>query len=190
MFVVALLGCGQTPAEVKFAGDETVTVYAVDAVAPNAATVLDKDGKPLETQPALTWTVAPDSVAKLEGDKVVPVASGKATVKACATDTVCKEYAFVVALPDKVVLSGADGAEWKVGAETQLAAKVMSGELEVPGQTVTWTSDNAAVASVDATGKVMGVTEGTATITATAGALTATQPVTIAAAAEAAAPQN
>lgn len=187
MFVVALIGCGQVPAEVKFAGEENVTVYTTDAVAPNAATVLDKEGKALETQPALTWTVAPDSVAKLEADKIVPVASGKATVKACAGE-VCKEYGFVVALPDKVVVTGADGVEFKVGTEVQLAAKVMSGEIEVPGQTVAFTIDNATIATVDAAGKVMPLAAGAATITATAGALTATVPLNVVAGDAAAVP--
>lgn len=71
-FVVAsMMGCGQTPAEVKFAGDETVTVHNTEAVGVHAATVLDKEGKALATQPEIKWTVSPDSVAKLEGDKVI-----------------------------------------------------------------------------------------------------------------------
>ena len=46
-------------------------------------------------------------------------------------------------------------------------------------KTVTWTSDNPAVATVDATGKVTAVAEGEATITAKAGDKTATCKVTV-----------
>ena len=49
-------------------------------------------------------------------------------------------------------------------------------------KTVTWTSDKPAVATVDATGKVTAVAEGTATITAKAGDKTATCKVTVKAA--------
>ena len=101
-FVASLVGCGQVPAEVKFAGDEKVTVYAKDAVPVLAATVNDKDGKALDKQPELKWSVSDDSVAKLDAGKLTPQKAGTAQVKACATDTVCKEYTFVVALPDKV----------------------------------------------------------------------------------------
>lgn len=190
-FVVAsMMGCGQTPAEVKFAGDETVTVHNTEAVGVHAATVLDKEGKALATQPEIKWTVSPDSVAKLEGDKVIPVASGSATVKACATDTICKEYNFVVALPDKVVISGGEGVTWTVGATANLAAKVLAGETEVPGQTVTWASDNTAIATVDDKGTVTAVAVGAANVTATSGALNASFPLNIAEAAPAAPPQN
>jgi hypothetical protein len=181
-FVASLVGCGQVPADVKFAGDEKVTVYTTDAVQVQGATVNDKDGKALDPQPELKWSVSDESVAKLEGDKLTPVKSGATQVKACATDTVCKEYSFVVALPEKVVLSGADGVSWAVGSTATLTAKVMSGEIEVPGQTVTWTSDNPAIATVDNAGLVTAVAAGTAKITATAGALTADLPLTIVAA--------
>lgn len=49
-------------------------------------------------------------------------------------------------------------------------------------KTVTWSSDNTAVATVDATGRVHAVAEGTATITAKAGKMTAACIVTVSAA--------
>lgn len=176
---LALVGCGQVPSEVKFAGEETVTVHTKDPVAVQAATVLDKDGKPVEAAKDIKWTVSPEGIAKLEGDKLVPEKSGKAMVKACATDTVCKEYAFVVALPEKVVVSGAEGVEWKVGATAPLTAKVMSGETEVADQKVEWSSDNATVVSIDEKGVVTAVAVGAAKITAKSGELVAETPITV-----------
>ena len=60
----------------------------------------------------------------------------------------------------------ADISKIAVGAEVKLTADVMpSGAAD---KTVTWSSSNTKVATVDATGKVKAIAEGTATITATA----------------------
>lgn len=179
LFFVALVGCGQAPSEVKLSGEETVTVHTTEPVGVQTATVLDKDGKAIEGPSEIKWTVSPQGIAKLEGDKLVPEKSGKAMVKACATDTVCKEYAFVVALPEKVVVTGADGVEWKVGATAPLLAKVMAGETEVANQKVEWMSDNAAVVTVDDKGMATAVAPGTAKITAKSGAFVAETPITV-----------
>jgi hypothetical protein len=190
-FFVALVGCGQVPTDVKFAGEETVTVHTKDPVAVQSATVLDKDNKPMEAASKdLKWSVSPEGIAKLEGDKLVPEKNGKAMVKACATDTVCKEYALVVAMPDKVVVNGAEGVDWKVGATAPLTAKVMAGETEVADQKVEWASDNTAVVTVDEKGVATAVAPGTAKITAKSGEFMAETPITVTDGAAAAPPQN
>jgi len=53
--------------------------------------------------------------------------------------------------------------------------------LLAPGKSIAWSTDNAAVATVDQTGLVTGIGAGTCTITATAGALVNTVSVTVAA---------
>lgn len=181
--MVALLalfvGCAPTPASIKFDGDAKVTVHTLDKVDVSKATVLDAEGKAIEPQPTLTWTVGPDTVAKLEGTQVAPVGNGEATVTA-AIGEVKSNYTFVVALPDKVEIAGyTAGSAWPVGQSAQLKATVKAGETEVAGQTVTWTSSSDAVATVAADGTVTGVAAGSAIITATSGALSATVDVTI-----------
>lgn len=178
-FFVALVGCGQAPAEVKFAGEETVTVHDTKPVPVQTATVLDSSGKALEGKPELKWTVSPEGIAKLEGDKLVPEKSGKAMVKACATDAVCKEYALVVALADKVVVTGADGVEWKVGTSAPLMGKVLAGETEIADSKVEWSSDNTAVVTVDEKGVATAVAPGAAKITAKSGEFMAETPITV-----------
>jgi hypothetical protein len=174
-----LVGCAPTPASIKFDGDAKVTVHKLDQVDYLKATVLDAEGKAIEPQPALSWTVTPDTVAKLEGMKVAPVANGEATVTA-AVGEVKANYTFVVALPDKVEIAGyTAGSAWPVGQSAQLKGTVKAGEIEVAGETVTWTSSADTVATVAADGTVTGVAAGTATITATSGALTAMVDVTI-----------
>jgi hypothetical protein len=177
--LLALLACSPEPASIKFDGEPTVTVHTLDAVGVQKATVLDADGKAIEPQPQLTWSVNPPAVAKLEGDKVTPVANGESTVEA-AVGAVKGNYKFVVALPDKIEIAGyTAGTPWPAGQSAKLDAKVMAGDKVVEGQTVTWSSNNEAVATVAADGTVNGVADGTATITATSGALTASQDVTI-----------
>lgn len=174
-----LVGCAPTPASIKFDGDAKVTVHKLDAVDVNKATVLDADGKAIDPQPPLTWAVTPDSVAKLDGTKVTPVANGEATVTASVGE-VKGTYTFAVALPDKVEIAGyTAGSAWPVGQSATLTATVKAGDAVIEGETVTWSSSDANIAEVGADGTVNGKAAGTATITATSGTLTATVDVTI-----------
>lgn len=174
-----LVGCAPEPASIKFDGAPVVTVHALDAVQVNKATVMDKDGKALETQPVLTWSVTPPAVAKLEGTKVTPVANGDATVQAMVGE-VKGTYKFQVALPDKVEIAGyTAGQGWPAEvAELKLTASVKAGDKVVEGQAVTWSSSDETVATVSADGTVTRVAaDKTSTITATSGALTSTVDV-------------
>lgn len=179
--ITLLVACGgPTPAAVTFTGEQTVMAHTNAPIAVNKATVIDADKKPLAEQPKdLTWTVTPDSVAKLDGTNIIPVGNGEAKVKACAGEKACGEYTVKVAMPDDIEVTGVDGVEWKIGATAQLAAKVMAGEVEVTGQKVTWSSDAPAVMTVDETGKVTAVTAGAATITAQSGAISTPTAITI-----------
>ncbi len=68
-----------------------------------------------------------------------------------------------------------------LGATTQLAAEVRDQNGQVMGgASVTWSSGTPAVAGVDASGLVTAASEGTATITATAGSVSGTATVTVA----------
>jgi hypothetical protein len=178
--LVALIACGgPTPASIKLDGDQAKIVHSTDAVAVNAATVLDAEGAALAEQPAVTWTVTPETVAKLDGSNIVPVGNGDATITAAVGD-IKSEYHVMVALPDSVAITGyTPGDAWPMGESKTLMGAVNSGGTAIEGMAVTWASDNAAVATVDDKGMVMGVSEGTANITATSGALSAVVSVTI-----------
>ncbi len=177
--LLAFLACSPVPASIKFDGEATTTVHNMDVVAVNKATVMDKDGKAIDPQPALSWAVTPATVATLAGAKVTPVANGEASVEAKVGE-IKASYKFVVALPDKVEIAGYDAAAaWPVGSAMQLTAAVKAGEAAVEGQVVTWSSSDANIAEVDANGNTTGKAEGKATVTATSGALTATVEVTI-----------
>lgn len=68
-------------------------------------------------------------------------------------------------------------AQVDLGATVQLAASVRNGRNEVVTSTVTWTSSNASVASVDGSGLVTGVAPGSVTITARAAGVSGTATV-------------
>ncbi len=180
LLALALTGCSPTPASIKFDGEPTATVHTLDAQAVKKATVLDADGKALDPQPTdLSWSVSPATVATLDKTNVKPVGNGEATVEAKVGE-VKASYKFVVALPDKVEIAGyTAGTPVAVGATQALTAAVMAGADKVDGTQITWESANTAVATVDASGTVTGVTMGTSTIKATAGELSATVDVTI-----------
>jgi hypothetical protein len=66
------------------------------------------------------------------------------------------------------------------GGTVQLSATTRSGTGEIlTGRVVTWTTSNAAVATVSATGNVLGVASGSATITATSEGRSGTATVTV-----------
>jgi hypothetical protein len=179
VLVLSLIACSPEPASIKFEGADTITVHTLDAVDVSKTSVLDKDGKALEPQPAVTWSVSPDSVAKLDGAKVTPVASGEAKVEAKVGE-IKAAYKFVVALPDKLEIAGYDAATpWPVGGNAQLTGAVKAGETVLDGQTITWASSDVNIVDVDAAGLATGKADGKATVTATSGALTATVEVTI-----------
>jgi hypothetical protein len=185
MLVALLTGCAPSPASIKLEGEPTVTVYAKDPVALEKATVLDANNAPIEPQPTATWTITPDTVAKLEGDKVVPVGNGEATITATLGELKA-EYKLTVAIPDTIVLAGyTPGEAFDLNTTKQLTATVKAGDKDVPNQTIAWATDKAEVATVNETGLVTGVAAGTATISATSGNLTQSVAVTVGAAAPA-----
>ena len=90
-----------------------------------------------------------------------------------------KIYLFVKKIPVTDVTVDPATATIAIGEETQLTATVAPEYASI--QTVTWSSSDTAIATVDSTGKVTGVAEGTATITATTddGGFTAVCEVTV-----------
>ena len=83
--------------------------------------------------------------------------------------------------PTTVTVMPATARLSALGATVQLSAEVRDQNGQVlAGTTVGWASDNAPVATVDASGLVTAVGNGAATITATAGSASGTMTVTVA----------
>lgn len=147
-----------------------------------SATVTPSDA----TAKTVSWKSSDEKVATVVDGKVTAVAKGTATITAKAGD---KEATCTVTVAeanaDKKVTGvklNKDKTTIKVGLSETLGATVEP--LDAKDKSVTWSSDNTAVATVDKKGVVTAVKEGTAKITAktTNGGFTATCEVTVTAA--------
>lgn len=186
MFVLlALVACSPTPASIKFDGVPAKAFNSAEPVPVAKATVLDEKKEAIASGVELEWKVSSaDNCAKLDKDKVVMSKEAglcKAKVEAAVKGgTVKNSYDVTFAIANTVEIAGlAAGTKLEVGKDATLTAAVKADTEAVEGATVEWKSDNETVASVDASGKVMGKAEGAATITATSGKATSSLKVEV-----------
>ena len=132
------------------------------------------------TDKTVTWSTSDASIVTVdESGKVTAVKEGSATITAKAGDksatckvTISKNVIAVVDITlNKTTLS------LKEGDSETLVATVKPDDAT--DKTVTWSTSDASIATVDSNGKVTAVKEGTATITAKAGDKSATCSVTV-----------
>lgn len=121
---------------------------------------------------SVTWNSSDESVATVDASgKVTAISKGRATITALANDnsgvaatcdvTVKPYYTTSVSLNNSSL-------SLIVGETALLTATVTITPDKVSDKTVTWTTSNEDVATVDQDGKVTGVSKGAATIYATA----------------------
>ena len=170
--------------EVKFTS--TVTEVTVGKTITLKAEVLPADA----TNKTVTWTSSDATVATVKDGVVTGVKAGetkitasaggknatvKVTVKVAATSG---GETTTIAVTEVKITSTV--TEVTAGETITLTAEVSPADATNP--TVTWSSSDTAIATVDSTGKVTGVAPGPATITAKAGEKTAAVDVTVKAA--------
>lgn len=127
---------------------------------------------------AVTWSSDDEAVATVDQNgKVTAVEVGTANITAAANG---KTATCAVTVEEKEVTDielDNTALNLKAGASGKLTAKVTPDDAT--DKTVTWSSNNEDVATVDQNGNIAAVTAGTAKITATAGEQTATCDVTV-----------
>jgi uncharacterized protein YjdB len=132
---------------------------------------------------SVTWTSSNDGVATVDNDgRVTGISPGqtevRATVEGVTSAVTITVTAVVRVAPTAFTLRDRGNAN----REFQLVATDHTGR-QLTGRDVTWSSSDPAVATVDATGLVRGVSSGsgtaTATITATYQGATASATVTV-----------
>jgi alpha-tubulin suppressor-like RCC1 family protein len=165
-----------TPASVTISPQQASVAAQGDTII-LTATVYDARGR-LIRYPSLTWTSTAPALATVAA--YGPVGSGLATVTGVsqggvtitATSGTVSGTAFVTVTPPLPVASvtvAPASATLLLRFTKQLSVTVMDRNGRVlPGRPVTWTSDNAAVATVDANGLVTAVGAGTANVIASA----------------------
>ncbi|MCQ2607057.1 MAG: glycosyl hydrolase family 8 [Bacteroidales bacterium] len=159
---IAVTVTGVSVTDVTISGTETTvqvgkTISLTAAVAPAAAAQ------------TVTWTSSNDEIATVTGGVVTGVAMGKATIKAASTEDATKfdEYEVTVtAVPVATITITPATKTLSVGEETELAVSVKPDNAG--DKTVTWSSSDETIATVDATGTVTAVKAGSCTISATA----------------------
>ena len=153
---------------------------ALGATAQLTATVKDQFGATMGSA-TVTWGSSAAAVATVSATGLVTaVSNGTATVTATsgsastsATVTVQQTAATIVLEPTSIALES-------VGETTSVTALVkdrLSNVIE--GASVTWTSSDPAIVTVDASGLLTAVTNGAATITASSGSTSTTASVLV-----------
>ena len=144
--------------------EEKQTTTLVATVSPSDAT--DK---------TVTWTSSDETVASVDQNgKVTALHVGMANIVARAGEktAVCNVTVTQEVIPVKSVGLNKTRLNLTVGAVEQLTATVNPDNAT--DKTITWTSSDATIVSVDPSGKVKALKGGTATITAAAGDKSAT----------------
>lgn len=163
----------------KFIPVESVTLDKAElALVKGDEVTLTATVKPDDaTDKAVAWTTSNEAVATVTDGKVKAVGGGSATITAQAGEQ-SASCAITVTVPVSSVTLDKNVLGLTEGDEAQLTATL--GPEDATDKTVTWSSDKPAIATVDNTGKVKAVKEGSAIITAKAGDKTATCTVTVA----------
>ena len=153
-------------------GASTVSVYTSSgdtsaALCPNDTLQLNAVIDPSDALQSVTWSAINGSgeVTVDQAGIVTAVSSGTATVRATAENGVYGDISIMVLYyPQTVVISGFNAVY--TNETIQLSARVTPDE--VTDNTVTWSSSNTSIATVDSNGLVTGVAPGDVNIIATA----------------------
>ena len=175
----ATLTVEQTAATVTVSPD-SATLTALGDTMPLTAEVRDKNDNVM-AEAVLVWSSSGTSVTSVnasglvkavgKGTATITVASGEAS--GTATLTVKQDVSTVTVTPDSATLTA-------LGESMPLTAEVRDRNSQsMGGTTVTWSSNDTLVASVDASGLVTAVGYGSATITVSSGETSGTATLTV-----------
>ena len=148
---------------------DTVMFDALGDTLRLVAEVQDQAGRPLPDE-AIMWATSDTRVATVNDSGLVTAAGNGAAMITATSGTLSDEAAVeVMQVPRRVTVS--PSADTLIlGDSLRLAAEALDGNGHpVAGAAFTWSSGDAAIATVDTLGLVRGVGEGTAEIAAAAG---------------------
>lgn len=175
----------------EFVWVQEIRIQGVNALKVGASArltaVLDTKNQYEPTNPQVTWSSSDSSVVSVDQTGTMTAnKEGKATITVRSNDRLKRSASLEVTVSQdvvyvsKVVISGDN--QVYVGDEIQLTATLdTEGKGKPSRDGVTWSSSDVNVATVDQTGKVTGICEGTAVITAASndGKAAATYTVTV-----------
>src|SRR5205823_1701913 len=168
-----------------------VPVASVDVTPPSASvqagqtvqltgTPRDAGGTPLSGR-TVTWSSSTPAVATVSSSGLVSgVTPGSATITATSEGKSGTSTITVTPVPVASVEVTPATASVQGGQTVQLTGTPKDADgAPLSGRTVTWSSSNTAVATVNSSGLVSGVTPGTATITAASEGKSGTSTITV-----------
>ncbi len=144
------------------------------------ALVQDPSGKAIAAT-GVFWSVQDPSIATVSSDGIVTgVAPGSTQVSASVNGKSGIAMITVEKTPVTTVVVTPPHVDAAPGVQTQLSAIAYdAAQNPLTGRAITWSTSNAAVATVDANGMVSAVGTGAATITATAEGKSGTATITV-----------
>ncbi len=144
------------------------------------ATPRDSTGAPLSGR-TVTWASSNPGVATVNVSGLVTgAAAGSATITATSETKSGTSAITITVVPVASVAVSPASASVSAGQAVQLAATPRdTNGITLSGRVVTWSTSNAAVATVNGSGLVTGVATGSATITATSEGKSGTATVTV-----------
>ncbi len=168
-------GCGSTSSTASLT---VTTVPSVAAITGTLAICTGSTSTLSDVTSGGTWTSGTPSVASIDGSGVVyGLTAGSSIITYAVTNgcgTTNRTATVTVTAPPSTPASISGATQVCVGSSTSLSDATGGG---------TWSTSNAAIASVNATGNVTGVAVGSATITYTStnfcGSAFVTQPMTV-----------
>ena len=167
-----------TVASVSISGGTGVDIAGTLQLTATAAT---SSGATVST--TFSWSSSNNSLATVnQSGLVTGVAPGSVTITATASGTSISDTHSVTVtapLPVSSVVVSPGSATLLEDFTQQLSADPQDANGNTVAATVSWTSDNVAVATVNNTGLVTGIVAGNATITATADAVPGTAQIIV-----------
>ncbi|MGN0254414.1 MAG: Ig-like domain-containing protein, partial [Chordicoccus sp.] len=166
-------GLAVTPKTSTIASNQTVQMTATATY--SDATTEDISG-------TVTWTSSDPTVATVSSNGLVTaVKEGSVTITASVADSAVTASATVTvknAAPTKITLTPSESS-LLAGTTTTLTPSYEPSNVNESLIQLTWKSSDEKVATVDSDGVVTAVSDGTATITATYGSVSATATITV-----------
>ncbi|MDE2846703.1 MAG: Ig-like domain-containing protein [Gemmatimonadota bacterium] len=157
------------------------TLASIGATVQLTATVRDQNNNTMTGQ-AVTWTSSDTAVATVSGNGLVTAVSNGTTQITARSGNASGTANITVAepVPTRIAVTPSSHTLETIGATVQLTATVRDQRNNVmSGQTITWSSGDAAVATVSGTGLVTAVGNGMSEITAQAGDAMGTAAITV-----------
>ena len=160
--------------------DSILTFSSLADTTQLTATVTDANDEVVDGA-TVTWATSDAAVATVsDAGLVTVIADGTATITATSGSASATATTTVSQVASSVTLSADSISLTSPGDTTQLAATVKdAGGTTMSGATVTWSISNSSWATVSSTGLVTSVADGTATVTASSGAVNTTAVVVV-----------